>query len=65
VADFNTLKLIDARTATWVIGGKERGVMSNVPKWAFATKQAAEAFIRDNGGRLATFDEALALAKKE
>jgi len=65
VADHDTLKLIDARTATWVIGGKERGVMTDTPKWAFAMKEAAKEYIRESGGKLASFDEALALAKKE
>jgi nitrous oxide reductase accessory protein NosL len=65
VADHDTLKLLDARKATWVIGGKERGVMTQVAKWAFVSRTAAAAFIRVNGGRLATFDEALAMAWKE
>jgi len=65
VADHDTLKLIDAKKAIWVIGGKERGVMTDVAKWAFASKTAAGEFIKKNGGRLATFDEALALAGKE
>lgn len=65
VADHDSLRLIDARKATWVIGGKERGVMSELAKWAFASRAAAGLFVRENGGRLAGFDEALALAEKE
>ena len=41
VADYNTTTLIDARTATWVIGGKKEGVMTSVAKWAFARKEDA------------------------
>jgi len=65
VADYNTRKLSDARKAFWVIGGKIPGVMTRVAKWAFTTKQGAEAFIRENGGKLASFDEALRAAEKE
>lgn len=57
VGDYNSKKLIDAKTATWVIGGKKKGVMTPNPKWAFADKKAAEAFIKANGGKLATFDD--------
>lgn len=65
VADFKSRALIDAKSATWVIGGQKSGVMTDVPKWAFAKKDEAEAFIKTNGGKLASFDEALALAQKE
>ena len=65
VADLNTKKLIDAEKATWVIGGSRKGVMTRVPKWAFASKDAAAGFIKRNGGALATYKEALAQAEKE
>jgi copper chaperone NosL len=65
VADFRSRALIDAKNATWVLGGKKSGVMTALPKWAFAKKDAALAFIAGNGGKLASFDEALALAEKE
>lgn len=57
--------LINAQTATWVVGGKLRGVMTPVAKWAFATKAAAEAFIALNGGRLASYAEAEAAARED
>ncbi len=59
------LKLVEARTAFWVIGGSERGVMTAVPKWAFGTRAGAQAFVKQHGGRVAAFDEALALATRE
>lgn len=65
VADFNTRKLTDAPKATWVIGGKKRGVMTPLPKWAFVDKKDADAFIKENGGKLASFDEALKAAENE
>ncbi len=65
VGDYNSKTLIDAKSATWVIGGNKKGVMTPVAKWAFADKKAAEAFIKEHGGKLATFDEALAAAQQE
>jgi nitrous oxide reductase accessory protein NosL len=65
VADYNTKKLIDAKSAAWVIGGSKKGVMTQVAKWAFADKKGADAFIKQNGGKPATFDEALKAAEKE
>lgn len=59
VADYNTKKLIDAETAFWVIGGNIPGVMTKNAKWAFEKKEDAENFIRKNGGKIATFEEAL------
>ncbi|HTP66718.1 MAG TPA: nitrous oxide reductase accessory protein NosL [Geobacteraceae bacterium] len=65
VADYGTRKLIDARSAIWVLGGSKSGVMTEMPKWAFARKEDAQKFVREYGGRVATFDEALNLALKE
>jgi nitrous oxide reductase accessory protein NosL len=45
VADYDLKKLIDARKATWVIGGSKRGVMTATPKWAFIDKGGAQQFI--------------------
>ncbi len=59
VGDYGTKKLIDAEKATWIIGGSKPGVMTRNAKWAFADKSDAEKFQQANGGRLATFDEAL------
>lgn len=65
VGDYDTKKLIDAKTAVWVIGGTKKGVMTPVAKWAFAEKSGAMKFIKENGGKLATFDEALKAAENE
>lgn len=65
VGDYNTKLLIDAEKAFWVIGGDQRGVMTKTPKWAFAKKDAAEAFIRIHGGVLTSYKDALAQAEKE
>lgn len=65
VADLNSKKLVEAERATWVIGGSRKGVMTQTPKWAFAKKNDAAEFVGRNGGRLATYNEALTLAEKE
>jgi nitrous oxide reductase accessory protein NosL len=59
VGDYYTDELIDAETATWVIGGNRPGVMSKRAKWAFTKHADAEAFVAENSGDLATFEEAL------
>ncbi len=65
VADYNSKKLIDAEKAVWVIGGSKPGVMTRQPKWAFASQPDAEAFIKENGGKLAQFEEAIKLAYED
>ena len=57
VADYQDKTLIDAENATWVLGGDLPGVMTRRAKWAFATKDNAQQFIRNHGGTLATFDQ--------
>lgn len=65
VGDYDSKKLIDAEKAFWVTGGDLQGVMTDMPKWAFAGKKGAEAFIAKHGGKMVTYREALNLAKKE
>ena len=65
VGDYRTEKLLDARAATWVVGGKFPGVMTSLAKWAFDSRAAAEQFINENGGTLVSFDECLQLALRE
>ena len=65
VADDRSRKLTDARMAVWVIGGAKSGVMTTVPKWAFAVSSDAQKFVKENGGRVSTFNEALDMAVKE
>lgn len=62
VGDYGSRKLLDAETASWVIGGSRQGVMSANAKWAFETKEGAERFIKENGGKLATFEESVSAA---
>lgn len=58
-SDYNKKNLIDAEKAYWVIGGDKPGVMTKTAKWAFADKKDAEAFIKEHGGKLGTFDDAM------
>jgi nitrous oxide reductase accessory protein NosL len=65
VADRNSRELINAEKAVWVMGGAKRGVMTQRPKWAFGTKVSAEAFIESYGGKIITWEEAIAAARED
>jgi len=64
VADYPSRELIDARTASWVVGGKQPGGMNSPAKWAFARSEDAEKFVKENGGEINTFDQVMILAKQ-
>lgn len=64
VADYQTGELIDARTATWVVGGKKQGGMNVPAKWAFVSKKDAETFVKEDGGEISTFDQVMILANQ-
>lgn len=59
VGDYETKKLLDAEKAIWVVGGSKGGVMSARAKWAFATREGADRYIKANGGTVVSFDEAI------
>lgn len=59
VGDYNSKQHINAETAHWVIGGNLPGVMTKNAKWAFADRESADAFIKDNGGKIADFEEVM------
>ncbi len=59
VGDYNTKMLVDTEKAFWVIGGNKPGVMTKRAKWAFEKKEDAEKFMKENGGNIATFDQAI------
>lgn len=65
VADRNSHDLVAAEKAFWVLGGEKRGVMTMRAKWAFTTKEAAQDFVKEYGGEIVTWDEALAAAKTD
>jgi len=59
VGDYNSKKQIEADTAYWVIGGDKMGVMTTRAKWAFDSKESADGFIKQHGGRPATFEDVM------
>jgi len=59
VGDYNSKKQVDADTAFWVIGGKKMGVMTTRAKWAFESKEPADEFMKQYGGRPAIFEEVM------
>jgi copper chaperone NosL len=65
VGDYYTKSLINAEKAFWVIGGSKPGVMTKRAKWAFAQKEEADKFLKENGGNLADFDGALKAAYED
>lgn len=54
--------LVNVEEATYLIGSKLPGVMTAKSKKAFASKAAAEAAQKEQGGELGNFDAALAAA---
>lgn len=65
VADHGTRELVDAEKAVWVVGGSVPGVMTARAKWAFADRAAADAFVKANGGAVASFDDAMRAAYED
>ena len=64
VIDNTTLKFIPANKAWYVVGSKKPATMSKVSKYAFGTKEAAEHFAKENGGKVMPFKEVLDLVLK-
>lgn len=62
VSDYPSLDLIPAHKATWVVGGRQRGVMTHNAKWAFKSRNGARGFISKYGGRLVDYTVALQTA---
>jgi copper chaperone NosL len=59
VGDYSNKKLINAESAIWVIGGDIAGVMTKRAKWAFEHLADANTFIKNHGGYLASFEQAI------
>ena len=65
VADLNTKQLVDAESAIWVLDGSRPGIMTKRGKWAFAKKKDADAFVKEYGGKIVTFDEVVKAAYED
>ena len=63
VTDVKSEKLIDAKSAFYVVGSKVPGTMSMVSKLAFSHEADAKAFASENGGEVVSFDIAFAKAQ--
>jgi len=61
----DTLKLIDADKAYFVVGSSKKGTMSMVSKYAFSTLKAASKFAAKFGGVVTDFNGALNSAKED
>ena len=59
VVDVKSLKFIPADKAFYVVGSSKKGTMTMVSKYAFANKVDAEAFAKENGGKVVDFKAAL------
>ena len=59
VGNYVSQELIDAEKATWVLGGDRQGVMTARAKWAFSDRAIAETFIKNHGGEIVDFDQAM------
>jgi len=66
VVDNTTLKFIPVEKAFYVVGSSKPATMAKkVSKYAFGTEAAAKEFADKFGGKVMSYDEALALAKKD
>ncbi len=65
VVDVTSLKLIDAEKASYVVGSRIKGTMTQISSYAFLSDQDASDFVTKNGGRMATFKEAYAVASED
>jgi nitrous oxide reductase accessory protein NosL len=60
VADYLSTELVNVKAAFYLLESDAPPVMSFTSIIAFASKEAAETFQKDHGGRIITFDEVLA-----
>lgn len=65
VVDTNSLKLIDAKNAFYVVGSSKKGTMSPISKYAFSSKNEALSFQKEFGGEIHSFEESLKIAKSD
>ena len=65
VGDMGSKALVEAEKASWVVGGSKPGVMTKRAKWAFEKQADAETFLKENGGTMASFDDAMKSAYED
>lgn len=64
VVDASTQKFIDAKSAFYVVDSDVAGTMSKVSKLAFASRETAEDFNMEHGGKIVDFKSALKMANE-
>lgn len=64
VVDTNSLKLIDAKKAFYVVGSSKEATMSSLSEYAFFSKDEALKFQKEFGGELYNFEESLKASKE-
>jgi hypothetical protein len=57
VVDYNTGETLRAEDAVWVEGSDIRAMMSDEPRVAFKDTASAEAFVREHGGNIVSFED--------
>lgn len=65
VVDVNTLKFIPVKQAAYVVGSAKKGTMTTVSKYAFGSKDEAEAFAKANGGKVVDYSGAYKAAEED
>jgi hypothetical protein len=63
VVDNSTLKFIPVEKAWYVVGSSKPGTMSKVSKYAFGTKEAAEKFAKEYGGKVMRYADVLKMVE--
>lgn len=64
VVDVPSLKFIDAKTAYYVVDSKKPATMGIMSEYAFAHKEDAEKFLKENGGTIMNYEDAYKNAVK-
>jgi predicted HTH transcriptional regulator len=65
VVDTNTLKLIPANSAFYVVGSSKPATMSSTSKYAFSKKADAKKFSKQFGGKVKNFYNTYTIAMKD
>ena len=63
VVDTNSLQLINAKEAFYVIGSSKKGTMTPISKYAFLSKEEAQVFQKKFGGEIKSFKQTLEIAQ--
>jgi hypothetical protein len=65
VVAIDTLKFINVKDATYVVGSDIRGTMSSLSKYAFEGRMSARRFAKEHQGSIMKFEKAYGYALKD